>query len=109
MRIEIYMNLWVAARELSAELQLEDRGTLFNPFILNLDVASGCCLSRIEMKWLSRVRLCNPMDCSPPGSSVHGIFKARVLEWVTISIYRGYSPPRYRTQVSHIVGRHFTV
>ena len=34
MRIEIYMNLWVAARELSAELQLEDRGTLFNPFIL---------------------------------------------------------------------------
>ena len=34
---------------------------------------------------LSRVHLCNPMDCSPPGSSVHGIFQARVLEWVAIS------------------------
>ena len=32
----------------------------------------------------SRVRLCNPMDCSPQGSSVHGIFQARVLEWVAI-------------------------
>ena len=34
---------------------------------------------------LSRVHLCNPMDCSPPGSSVHGILQARVLEWVAIS------------------------
>ena len=33
----------------------------------------------------SCLTLCNPMDCSPPGSSVHGIFQARVLEWVTIS------------------------
>ena len=33
--------------------------------------------------------LCNPMDCSPPGSSVHGIFKARILEWVAISYSRG--------------------
>ena len=35
--------------------------------------------------------LCNPMDCSPPGSSVHGIFQARVLEWVAISFSRGSS------------------
>ena len=33
----------------------------------------------------SRVRLCNPMDCSLPGSSVHGIFQAKVLEWVAIA------------------------
>ena len=51
--------------------------------------------------------LCNPMDCSPPGSSVHGIFQARILEWVAISFSRGSSQPRDRTQVSHIVGRCF--
>ena len=38
--------------------------------------------------------LCNPMDCSPPGSSVHGIFQARVLEWVAISFSRGSSRPQ---------------
>ena len=35
--------------------------------------------------------LCNPMDCSPPGSSVHGIFQARVLQWVAIAFSRGSS------------------
>ena len=53
--------------------------------------------------------LCNPMDCSPPGSSVHGILQARVLEWVAISFSRGSSPPRDRTQVSCIEGRLFTL
>ena len=53
--------------------------------------------------------LCNPIDCSLPGSSVHGIFQARVLEWVAISFSRGSSQPRDRTQVSYIVGRRFTV
>ena len=37
------------------------------------------------VKLLSRVQLCDPMDCSLPGSSVHGIFQARILEWVAIS------------------------
>ena len=40
------------------------------------------------------LNLCNPMDCSLPGSSVHGIFQARILEWVAISISRGSSQPR---------------
>ena len=53
--------------------------------------------------------LCNPMDCSLPGSSVHGIFQARILEWVAISFSRRSSRPRDRTQVSRIVGRRFTV
>ena len=53
--------------------------------------------------------LCDPMDCSLPGSSVHGIFQARILEWVAISFSRGSSWPRDRTQVSGIVGRCFTV
>ena len=55
---------------------------------------------------------CNPMDGSPPGSYVHGILQARILEWVTISSYRGSSQPRDRTHVSCvscIVGRFFTL
>ena len=53
--------------------------------------------------------LCDPIDCSLSGSSVHGIFQARVLEWITISFSRGSSQPRARTQVSRIVDRCFTV
>ena len=53
--------------------------------------------------------LCDPMDCSLPGSSVHGIFQARVLEWVAISFSRDSSRPRDQTQVSCIVDRRFTV
>ena len=45
------------------------------------------------------------MDCSPPGSSAHGVFQARILEWVAISFSRGSSWPRGWTQASHIVGR----
>ena len=46
--------------------------------------------------------LCNPMACSLPGFSVHGIFQARILEWVTISISRRSSQPRDRTCISFI-------
>ena len=52
---------------------------------------------------------CDPMDCSPPGSSVHGISQARILEWVAISFSRGFSRPRDWTRVSGIAGRCFTV
>ena len=53
--------------------------------------------------------LCNPVDCSLPGSSIHGILQARILEWVAISFSRGSSQPRDQTQVSCIAGRHFTL
>ena len=46
----------------------------------------------------------DPTDCSLPGSSVHGIFQARVLEWVAISFSRGPFRPRDRTWVSSIAG-----
>ena len=46
--------------------------------------------------------LSDPVDCSPPGSSVHGILQARILEWVAISFSRGSSQPRDRTHVSCI-------
>ena len=57
----------------------------------------------------SCLTLCNPVDCGLWGSSVHGIFQARILEWVAISFSRGSFQPRDWTQVSHTVGRHFTV
>ena len=50
-----------------------------------------------------------PRNCSPPRSSIHGIFQARILEWVAISFSRGSSRPRDQTQVSHIAGRCFTI
>ena len=50
----------------------------------------------------------DPMDCSLPGSSVLGIFQARVLEWGAISFSRRFSPPRDQTRVSCIVERCFT-
>ena len=53
--------------------------------------------------------LCDPVDCSPPGPSVHEILQARILEKVAISSSRGFSPPRDQTQVSCIAGRFFTV
>ena len=49
---------------------------------------------------LSPVPLCSPMDGSPPGSSVHGIFQARILEWVTISYSRGLPDPEIESWVS---------
>ena len=53
--------------------------------------------------------LCDPIDCSIPGSSVHGIFQAVVLEWIAISFSSGSSQPRAQTQVSCIVDRRFTI
>ena len=53
--------------------------------------------------------LCDLIDCSPPGSSVHGILQARILEWVAIPFSNGSSWPRNWTQVSCITDRFVTV
>ena len=52
--------------------------------------------------------LSDPMDCSLPGYSVHGISQARILEWVSISFSRGSSQPRDQTCISCLVGGFFT-
>ena len=52
--------------------------------------------------------LCDPMNYRPPGSSVHGILQARILEWVAISFFRGSFRSRNRTQASCTAGRVFT-
>ena len=57
----------------------------------------------------SCLTLCNPMDCSPSGSSVHGILQARILEWLAIPFSKEYSWSRVQTRVSHIAGRYFTI
>ena len=71
------------------------------------------CLCWVS-EWMNEVAqscptLHDPMDCSLPGFSIHGIFQARVLEWVAISFSRRSSQPRDWSWVSRIVGRHFTV
>ena len=57
----------------------------------------------------SCLTLCDPMDCSLPGYSVHEIFQARILEWVSIPFFRGSSRARDQTWVSCIMGRFLTV
>ena len=65
------------------------------------------------MKWSEVTQscptLCNSMDGNLPGSMVHGIFQARILEWAAISLSRGSSQPRDRTWVSCIAGRRITI
>ena len=71
-----------------------------------------CMLQKVKVKGLVAPlcpTLCDPMDCSPPGSAVHGILQAKILEWVAIPFCRGSSPPRDQTQVSHITSRFFTI
>ena len=50
--------------------------------------------ARVSEVTQSCLTLCDPMDCSPPGSSVHGIFQARILEWVAISFSRPELTPK---------------
>ena len=66
-------------------------------------------IKEVKVKSLSHVRLCDPVDCSPPGSSVHGISQARIQEWVAISFSRGSSWPRDPTHVSCTASGLFTV
>ena len=63
-----------------------------------------CCLVA-----QSCLTLCDPMDCSLPGSSVHGIFQGRLLEWVTISFSKRSPDPWIKPRFTHIVGRCFTI
>ena len=72
------------------------------PDILNLKRISVCAKS-LQLC----TALCDPMDCSPSGSSVHGILQARILEWVATPFSKGSSWPRDRTHTSYVsyIGR----
>ena len=67
--------------------------------IENREIKLFCCGGCLVTK--SCLTLCDPMDCSLPGSSVHGISQARILEFVAISYSRGHSQLRNQTHVSH--------
>ena len=71
-----------------------------NKYISDAETTSLRCVLCLVTH--SHLTLCSPMDCSPPSSSVHGIFQARILEWVAISYSRGSSWLRDRTRVSCI-------
>ena len=68
--------------------------------------ADSCFSPRVRAQ--SCLTLCDPMDCSPPGFSVHGISQARILEQVAISFSRGSSRLSDQTLISYIPGRFFT-
>ena len=57
----------------------------------------------------SYLTVCNPMDCSPPGSSVHGILQERILVWTATPFSKGFFQPTDQTQVSCIPSKFFTV
>ena len=60
----------------------------------------------------SYLTLCDPMDSSPPGTTVHGALQARILEWIAISFSKGFSQPRDRILISSsssLIGRFFNV
>ena len=81
---------------------------MFFPFLQDFSYYIGLHFESLKVRVLvaqSYPTLCDPMDYSTPGSSVHRIFQARILEWVAISSPRESSQPRDQAQVSHIAGR----
>ena len=75
---------------------------------LELSLPNHCVCVCVKVAQ-SCLTLCNPMDCSLPGSFVHGILQARILEWFAIPFSRGSSQPMDQTCVSCIAGGFFTV
>ena len=80
------------------------------PFALSSGTSNGRNSLWGQIESLSVcLTLCNPMGCSLPDSSVHGILQERILEWVAILFSRGYSQLRGGSQVSHIAGGFFSI
>ena len=96
-----YVQRWLGMFAISVTL-------MFTYFLNWSKVAVQCCVSFCCLTpWITYMN--TYMPCSLPGSSVHGIFQARILEWVAIPFSRGSSQLRNQTQVSHTAGRLFTV
>ena len=73
---------------------------------MNFGIVTKLCKHHAKLLQ-SCLSLCDPLDCSPTGSTIHGILQARILEWVAISFSRGSSQLRDRTLVSFVscIGR----
>ena len=87
------------------------KGTLFSKLIFNWKIIAPQCNVGYVCVLVTQPcpALCDPMDCSPPGSSVHRIFQANILEWIAIHFSTGSSLPRDQTQVSCTAGSFFAV
>ena len=72
---------------------------------LKEDFSSSCAVRSCSVC----LALCDPMDCSPPASSVHGILRARIPEWVAVSSFRGSFQPKNWNQVFCIAGGFLTI
>ena len=104
-------------REESGVLDQQNQTTMqiekqLNPTVQRreLESASRACVRAQSLR--SCPTLCHPIDCDPPGSSVHGILQVRVLAWVAMPSSRGSSQPRDQTHISCIsciAGRFFTI
>ena len=73
-------------------------------YVRNTQHVGSLCAKSFQ----SCLTLCDPMDCSPPSSSVHGILQTRIPEWVAVPSSGGSFQPRDQTQESSIAGRFFT-
>ena len=85
---------------------LSIRGLCYNQFLVvgTTKLVCVCVCVCVCMRMLSSSVMsdsCDPIDCSLPGSCVHEILQARILEWVGISFSKGSSRPRDQTQVSY--------
>ena len=97
--LQVWGKLFVGSYDLNPFLYLSEAGTML-PALCVCSVASVPCLT-----------LCDPVDCSPPGSSVHGILQAGILEWVAvlssrIFLTQGSNPCLFKS--SALAGRFFT-
>ena len=92
-------------------LYLLKSGTPSNAIALPAHTHSFCIYITCEcmLSHFNSVRVCDPMDCRPPGSSVHGILQAGILEWVAMPSSRGSFPLRDQTCISYVsfIGRWF--
>ena len=97
-RVQFFATPWTLALQtpLSMEFSRQE-------YWRELPFSIPCLCVHVCLVALSRLILCDPMDCSPPGSSICGIFHLRVLEWVAISSSRGSSQPKDRIRVSCVV------
>ena len=100
----VLVNTWYCLFALATPTGLQWFLTMVSVFIPWITNEIACAVFLVAQLCPT---LCDPMDCSPPGSSVHGILQARILEWAAVS--RGSSRSRDRTQVSHVAGGFFTI
>ena len=109
MRLEIHKQVflfWLVWELISMVLWLTLRGKVF----LKARKKKSCYLWTVLKVKIAQscLTLCDPMDYSLPGSSVHGILRVRILEWIDVPFSRGSSQPRDWIQVSRIAGWFFT-